>query len=73
MPETKKSKTLQPVILLTPEETGELLGIRPGTLSIWRCAKRYKLDYVKVGGKVRYRLADIERFVESRLRSGQAA
>jgi hypothetical protein len=56
--------TLVPVV---PEkEAAEILGVTPGTLSVWRCTRRYPLPYVKVGRAVRYRVADLERFIESR-------
>jgi len=54
--------------LLTPEKVSEILGITATTLSVWRCTKRYALRYLKIGGRVMYRPADIEAFVESRVR-----
>jgi predicted DNA-binding transcriptional regulator AlpA len=63
----KASRTIKTQILLTAEEAARLLGVTPCTLSIWRCSKRYPLNYIKIGGKVRYRLSDIEQFVESRV------
>jgi excisionase family DNA binding protein len=50
-------------VLLTAEETAEILGVKPQTLAVWRCAKRYKLPYVKLGRTVRYRLDDVESFI----------
>ena len=44
----------------------EILGVTPGTLSVWRCTRRYPLPYVKVGRAVRYRLADLEKFLSDR-------
>ena len=64
MSEPKTANTVQ--LLLTPEETARLLGVTPGTLSIWRCSRRYPLAFVKVGGRVRYKLSDVEKFVERR-------
>jgi predicted DNA-binding transcriptional regulator AlpA len=52
--------------LVDEKQASEILGLAPGTLSVWRCEKRYPLPYVKVGRSIRYRLADLERFVESR-------
>jgi len=52
--------------LLNPKQTAELLGITTGTLSVWRCAKRYPLSYIKIGKKVRYDSNDIEKFIRSR-------
>lgn len=52
---------------MTPEETAKALGITTGTLSVWRCTKRYPLPYVKIGYKVFYRGRDVEAFIESRI------
>ena len=54
--------------LLTPEEVGEALHVTPHTLAVWRCTKRRNLPYVKVGGLVRYRAADVEAFIASNLK-----
>jgi hypothetical protein len=48
------------------KQAAEILGVTAGTLSVWRCTRRYPLPYVKIGRAVRYRMADIERFIESR-------
>ena len=48
--------------LLSPKETGEMLGIDLSTLYRWD-----KLDYltkIKIGGKVRYRLSDIQKLLK---------
>ncbi|HHJ39136.1 MAG: excisionase [Methylothermaceae bacteria B42] len=52
--------------LLSPEEAAAILNVAPGTLMVWRCTGRYNLPYVKVGRLVRYRMEDIEAFIESR-------
>jgi len=59
--------------LLTPVEAAKLLGVSPDTLAVWRCKKRYDLAYVKVGRSVKYREADVEKFIESRLQSASEA
>ena len=51
--------------LLTPTQTSEILGVSTQTLAIWRCNKRYNLNYVKVGRYVRYRYADIQSFIHA--------
>jgi hypothetical protein len=43
-----------------------MMDVTPATLAVWRCTKRYPLRYIKVGSKVRYRLADIESFLALR-------
>ncbi|PYT48529.1 MAG: hypothetical protein DMG44_14470 [Acidobacteria bacterium] len=50
--------------LLTTEQAARVLGVKPQTLSIWRCKKRYGLRYRKVGGSVRYVMTDLLKFLE---------
>ncbi len=52
--------------LMTPKETAAMLGTTPGVLSVWRSTQRYSLKFVKVGKSVRYRVEDVEAFIESR-------
>ncbi|MDP3968989.1 MAG: helix-turn-helix domain-containing protein [Nocardioides sp.] len=57
--------------LLTPAECAYLLGINPRTLANWRSGTpphRGPLA-IKVGGRVRYRLADVERYIEQQTRA----
>lgn len=55
--------------LLTELQTASILGVSPGTLSVWRSTGRYNLRYVKVGRMVRYRAGDVREFLESRIRN----
>lgn len=52
--------------LLTPTEAAEFLGIKPQTLAVWRSSKRYDLPYVRCGNAIRYKLSDLEKWLESR-------
>jgi len=52
--------------LLTRDEAARYLNVQPGTLRVWACERRYPLPFVKVGRAVRYRLEDLDRFIESR-------
>jgi hypothetical protein len=52
--------------LVNEKRAAEILGITPGTLSVWRCVRRYPLPYTKIGRAVRYRVDDLERFIQSR-------
>lgn len=56
--------------LLNSREAALFLGIGEETLAVWRCTKRYPLPYVKVGRLVKYRLSDLEAFIESRTENG---
>jgi excisionase family DNA binding protein len=53
--------------LLTRKEASDYLGIAQGTLEVWACTKRYQLPYIKVGRLVRYRLSDLDTFLNSRV------
>lgn len=44
------------------------LGIAPATLRKWRCTGAFDLPFVKLGHTVRYRMADVERFIAERTR-----
>jgi len=52
--------------LLSRKEAAECLGVKPQTLAAWHVTGRYGLPVVKVGRAVRYRLADLERWIASR-------
>jgi predicted DNA-binding transcriptional regulator AlpA len=48
--------------LLTSQEAAGLLGIAVATLHNWRSRKRGPV-YLKIGGSIKYRLSDIEKFL----------
>ena len=61
------AKTLELQADLVHEKAAaEYLDISPGTLRVWRCTGRVALPYIKVGRSVRYRVRDLERFIEQR-------
>ncbi|WP_109015408.1 helix-turn-helix domain-containing protein [Novimethylophilus kurashikiensis] len=49
--------------LLNTVEAASYLGIYPHTLDVWRCTRRYKISYVKVGRLVRYRKSALDEFL----------
>jgi predicted DNA-binding transcriptional regulator AlpA len=51
--------------LLTEQQTAELLGVAPGTLTDWRGSERGP-RYIKVGHLVRYRRSDVEQWLTER-------
>lgn len=53
-------------VLLTVDEVSALLNIRPQTLAVWRCTRRYDLPFIKVGRLIRYRAADVEQWPQGR-------
>jgi excisionase family DNA binding protein len=48
------------------KDAAEYLGLQEQTLNVWRCTQRYPLPFIRVGRKIRYRIADLDRFLESR-------
>ncbi|MBK9145149.1 MAG: helix-turn-helix domain-containing protein [Candidatus Melainabacteria bacterium] len=52
--------------LLSRREAAEVLGVSEQTLAVWKCTGRYDLPYVKIGKLVKYRKADLDRFIDGR-------
>jgi hypothetical protein len=58
--------------LLDEKAAADPLQLAPGTLSVWRSTGRYRIPFVKVGRRVRYRRADLEAWLASRTRTNGA-
>jgi len=59
--------------LLDETKAAAVLGdVKPGTLSVWRSTGRYKIPYIKIGRRVRYRRGDLLAWLESRTRANGA-
>lgn len=58
--------------LLDENQAADYLTLAPGTLSVWRSTGRYKIPFLKVGRRVRYRRADLDAWLESRTRTSGA-
>jgi hypothetical protein len=68
---SEQIEQLTPNLRLEPPSfAAAVLKTTEGTLAVWRSTKRYELPYVKIGGKVFYRVSDLEKFIESRTMSG---
>ena len=53
--------------LLDTKEAAAYLRLQPHTLEVWRCTGRYPLQFIRVGGKIRYRRRKhLDAFLESR-------
>ena len=60
--------------LLSSVEAADYLGIQPGTLAKWRCYHSDNMPpYVKCGRSIKYRLEDLEEFVNQNLVSSNGA
>ena len=64
--------TLLSTDFLTPDQAAEYLSIRPQTLAKWRCCGQGP-RFVRVGRLIRYRLADLESYVEAHVEGGESA
>ena len=54
--------------LLSREEAADFLGVSKGTLEIWACTKRYNLPFTKIGRLAKYRMSDLEDFINNNRR-----
>lgn len=52
--------------LIKPEEAAVFLGVDIDTLAVWRSTKRYNIPFYKIGNLVRYKMSDLEKWVEER-------
>ena len=58
--------------LINETEAAEILGLKAGTLRIWRSNGRYRLPFIKVGSRVRYRRTELARWLDARTRESGA-
>jgi len=59
-------KSAEEAHLLNTAEAAEYLAISKATLETWRSRQAQpSLRFVKLGGSVRYKKSDLDRFVES--------
>jgi excisionase family DNA binding protein len=58
--------TLSNERLLTAVEAAALLRVKPQTMAIWRSSHRHALPYIRVGSSIRYRLSDLQRWLQER-------
>ena len=57
--------------LLTRKQAAEFLGVKESTLAHWKCTGRYNLTSVKIGRLVKYRVTDLEKFIEKGVSSDE--
>ncbi|MGN6529327.1 MAG: helix-turn-helix domain-containing protein [Burkholderiaceae bacterium] len=56
---------------LAPRAVAQWLGVPEGTLASWRSTGRVELPFLKLGGLIRYRRADVEAFLAASQRGGR--
>ena len=52
--------------LISPQELAQYLGVSVNSLAVWRTNKTYPIPYIKVGGKIRYDIDDINQWLNNR-------
>ena len=52
--------------LLDTKEAANYLGVKVGTLNVWRVKGQRRIPYVKIGRRIQYRLRDLEEYVNER-------
>lgn len=57
--------------LLDTKQAAEYLGVTTGTLAVWRTNKTYLLPYLKVGGLIRYKQEEIDKWLDRRTKNKQ--
>lgn len=50
--------------LVSADQVADLLGVAPSTLAKWRQTGEPDLPYVRINGRVRYRLEDVYDFID---------
>ncbi len=53
---------------LNTRQAADLIGLRPNTLELWRL-RGTGPKYIKFGRAVRYRLTDLETYIQARTRT----
>lgn len=51
--------------IMTRKMAARYLSVKPETLAVWDCTKRYDLKPIKIGRSVRYRKSDLDKFLDS--------
>jgi hypothetical protein len=52
--------------LLDTQPAADYIGVKPHTLEVWRCTGRYGLPFLRVGGRIKYRVSDLDAWLASR-------
>jgi excisionase family DNA binding protein len=51
--------------LVNRKLAAEFLGCKENTLAVWATNKRYNLPFYKIGRLVKYKISDLEKFIEN--------
>lgn len=56
-------------LLDRPAAAKYLGGLKPNTLAVWDCTKRYDLKPIKIGKLVRYKRSVLDKFIREHMTS----
>jgi excisionase family DNA binding protein len=56
----------KPPPLLTAKEAANILNVHVDTMRAWRRNKAHPLAYIKLGTRIRYRMRDLENFINGK-------
>ena len=62
---------IAPADNLTPPQASQFLQVPEATLAVWRSTNRVIVPYFKLGGHVRYRRIDLEKFIAGNMRNAE--
>jgi excisionase family DNA binding protein len=57
---------IRPAFEFNNRQAAAYLGIEPESLEQWRATGRQKIPFVKIGKRIRYKKADLDRWLASR-------
>ena len=52
--------------LMDNSAAADYIGVKGGTLEVWRSTKRHEIPFIKVGRLVKYRRSDLDKWLASR-------
>lgn len=62
--------SLPSTALIDAHQAAQALGLATKTLANWRCSKRTLIPFVTVGSRIRYRVSDLLRYIETHRQEG---
>ncbi len=54
--------------LLTRKQAARYINFSPATLAAWASTERHKISFIKIGKSVRYRLSDLDKFLDDQMK-----
>lgn len=67
--DSEQQPTKEDTLLDRPAAAKYLGGLKPNTLAVWDCTKRYDLKPIKIGKLVRYKRSVLDEFIKEHMTS----